>query len=113
MRPLIFAFASLMAASAAHAGERFVEVWNPPEARLGNPRVAHEPVRHSRLAFHTHGNAERPRPAASMSTVVKPTTASKTAGTPWQTFDDIPRQLTPEGNVLRVKGGYSQAEVVR
>ncbi|CAG9243857.1 hypothetical protein [Paraburkholderia caribensis] len=48
-----------------------------------------------------------------MSTVVKPTTASKTAGTPWQTFDDIPRQLTPEGNVLRVKGGYSQAEVVR
>lgn len=113
MRPFILAFVSLMVVSTARAGDRYVEVWNPPEARFAHPSIVHKPVRHRRSAFHSHEGTARHKSIASIPTIVRPTTVSKTTGTPRPTFDDIPRQLTPEGNVLRVKGGLSRAEVER
>lgn len=113
MKPLILALASLMVVSTARAGERYVEVWNLPEARFAHPSIVHKPVRHRRSAFHSRESTARHKAIASISTAVRPTTVSKTAGTPRPTFDDIPRQLTPEGNVLRVKGGHSRAQVER
>ena len=104
MRPLILALAGLVVGSTAHAGERYVEVWNPPEARLAHPSIAHKLVRHHRLAFHVREGAARHKAVASIPTVARPATESKTARAPKPTFDDIPRQLAPEGNVLRVKG---------
>ncbi|OUL88428.1 hypothetical protein CA602_11240 [Paraburkholderia hospita] len=101
---MIFALASLGVASTAHAGERYVELWNPPEARIAHPSIAHKPVRRHRLAFHARESTARHTAVASIPTAVRPAPESKTAGTPKPTFDAIPRQLTPEGNVLRVSG---------
>nr|WP_289814850.1 hypothetical protein [Paraburkholderia caribensis] len=99
------------------AGERYVEVWNPPEARgvVGEHHVqpARKTPSHRRTSAHVaHRRVPRyvvataPLPATSMRS-----TASRATGR--QTFDDIPRQITPEGNVLRVDGRHSRAEVER
>lgn len=112
--------AALLAfAGAAFGGERYVEVWNPPEARIA-PRTVNRPlhakkVRQSNVAM---ANVSRNRSAAA---ALKDTTAtpketvagSKDTATrrpvsqartehPALQPNDIPRAITPEGNILRV-----------
>ncbi|MBN3762332.1 hypothetical protein G3O01_16010 [Burkholderia sp. Ac-20365] len=112
---MICGLAALITVSAACAGERYVEIWNPPEARgaagghhdqpsrkgsnheKADGRMAH---RHSPRRVVVHA----PFSAA-------PVRAASQASRP--TFDDIPRQLTPEGNVLRVDGRTMRAKVER
>ncbi|OYD60463.1 UNVERIFIED_ORG: hypothetical protein BDU10_9831 [Burkholderia sp. CF145] len=100
--------------SPAFAGERYVEVWNPPEAhsamhprqpiyktpkhRRAGVRIAHHGLRH-------RGFAGTPGPKASVATVEHRAHEPR--------YEDIPRQMTPEGNVLRVDGRRAQAEVER
>ncbi|MGA7777228.1 MAG: hypothetical protein WCA85_05895 [Paraburkholderia sp.] len=108
---MLFALASTVAAS-----EHYVEIWNPPEARLVKPATKCKP--HSckpALIAHTmpkagtrrvadplakaspvkHGSNDAPRKTASPSVI------------------DIPRIMTPEGNVLRVGGSSMAVSVVR
>lgn len=101
--------------SSTFASERYVEIWNPPEARTG-PSIGarHDP------------SARKPAPAAKRKHVAPrvvearmhhPPTAVKIAPKPRAIDDDlpratpalpspaapdIPRQFTPDGNVLRV-----------
>ncbi|WP_087733517.1 hypothetical protein [Paraburkholderia piptadeniae] len=100
------------------AGERYVEVWNPPEARgvvgIRPVQTARNTPPHRRTAAHVphhrlrrHVVATAPVPAIS-----RRSTASQTSR-PALTFDDIPRQITPEGNVLRVNDRQPRVEVER
>ncbi|WP_245254231.1 hypothetical protein [Paraburkholderia sp. LEh10] len=100
--------------SPAFAGARYVEVWNPPEARSAmqsrqsiyktpkhrraDVRIAHHGLRHRVVAA-------APGPKASVTAVEHRAHEPR--------YEDIPRQMTPEGNVLRVDGRHAQVEVER
>src|SRR5258706_5843729 len=100
--------------SPAFAAERYVEIWNPPEAQNGMHRgkVASQALKHKRPTPHLVKAKTHPSSAI-----------TKLAAKPRATHDgsrrltpdvpDIPRQITPEGNVLRVGAHDSHIEVER
>ena len=104
----------LAVASTGVAGEHYVEIWNPPEARMqpsgnGKPKLGKVAV----LSRHT-SNAT---PRRGADPVVK-SLANKHAGNGLKKVAvpraaDLPRIMTPEGNVLRVNDGGALVEVVR
>ncbi|MCA8090468.1 hypothetical protein LGM65_06125 [Burkholderia anthina] len=140
---------ALMFASTGWAAEHYVEVWNPPEARLPAPHApdARMPAPHAgSKAAEKHASVQpkavvkphkrrvaqavkvvphhpsaataeapsAPRPVAQPApgrlTVMQPATPD----TPHALdFSNIPRQYTPDGNVLRVGTGNRSAEVTR
>jgi hypothetical protein len=106
----------LAVASTAFAGEHYVEIWNPPEARLGQPVAKCKP-KSGKTALTTHGMTKAmPRRVADP--LAKPATTRRTVGNgPTKTLAprsvDIPRITTPEGNVLRVNNGGTPVQVVR
>ncbi|QTD90048.1 hypothetical protein [Burkholderia anthina] len=140
---------ALTFASTGWATEHYVEVWNPPEARLPAPHApdARTPASHAgskaaekhasvqpkavakphkrrvaqavKVVPHHPGAATMeapgtPRPVAQPApgrlTVMQPATPD----TPHAlNFSNIPRQYTPDGNVLRVGTGNRSAEVTR
>jgi len=108
-KKLLVGLATMVLAISAFAGERYLEVWNPPEARSAAPKPpkpsAHKPKK-SRASSSASGRTRR---AVKVSTLRPATTARP--GTP--TFNDLSRQMTPEGNVLRVAGGHSRIDVER
>jgi hypothetical protein len=117
--------------SSVLAGERIIEIWNPPEARAGYPRVAvkHPQVHRRKVAVHrVQPAAHRPRASAAPLMVQTPErrnapltahdeahdTAHDTAHDKARVethFEAIPRIVTPEGNILRVGTGNAQATV--
>lgn len=114
MKAIWCGLAALFAVSPVFAGEQYAEVWNPPEARGGVQQIqpAHKPPKHRRASAHM------PRPKAHRHIVTalpaaKAGVASTASHASRLTFDDIPRQITPEGNVLRVHGGQTRVEVER
>ncbi len=95
----------LAVTSPAFAGDRYVEVWNPPEARGGAHHDAQSALpkapKHHRVAPRLVDAGVRPptldtRPAAKPSANER-ATPHAAPGTP-----EIPRLFTPDGNVLRV-----------
>ncbi|WP_122911455.1 hypothetical protein [Burkholderia pseudomallei] len=119
---LLLAFTSL-----TFAGERYVEIWNPPEARAGATRdpSARKPsaaagAKHKRVAprvvearMHHPPTAVKiaPKPRAIEDDAPRATPAPASPsfpGTP-----DIPRLFTPDGNVLRVGTRGYHADVSR
>ncbi len=101
--------------SSVLAGERYIEVWNPPEARGGMQHAAplhrrsmHRPASPHAVRFHARRRAA-PLPKAIAS-------HSKT-GDELRTIEpdvtDIPRPITPEGNVLRVGSRQAHVQVAR
>ncbi|AXK66778.1 hypothetical protein [Burkholderia sp. IDO3] len=140
---------ALTFASTGWATEHYVEVWNPPEARLPAPHApdARTPASHAgSKAAEKHASVQpkaaakphkrrvaqavkvvphhpgattveapgTPRPVAQPApgrlTVMQPATPD----TPHAlNFSNIPRQYTPDGNVLRVGTGNRSAEVTR
>lgn len=98
----------------ALAGGHYIEVWNPPEARAGarHPnvipakRVRH---RHVRTAL-TQANARHSDgvPATLPNIVTGPKAHDR-----GPSVDDLPRLITPEGNVLRVGGAAVEVRVER
>ncbi|MGU7813930.1 hypothetical protein [Burkholderia sp. AW49-1] len=146
---------ALSFASTGWAAEHYVEVWNPPEARLPAARTpdARTPAARPGADAHAGGKtvekhasvqpkaAVRPhkrrvaqavktaphRPtAATVETPAAPRPVAQPApgrltvmqpampDTPHALkFSDIPRQYTPDGNVLRVGTGSRSAEVTR
>ncbi|CAB3766874.1 hypothetical protein GQ57_37805 [Burkholderia sp. MSh2] len=139
---------ALTFASTGWAAEHYVEVWNPPEARLPAARA---PAARATADAHAGKSAEKhasvtpkaavkphkrrvaqavkaaPRaPAAAPDTppaprpVAQPAPGRLTVMQPAApdaqhalNFSDIPRQYTPDGNVLRVGTRNRSAEVTR
>ncbi|KGW76485.1 hypothetical protein Y046_598 [Burkholderia pseudomallei MSHR2990] len=123
---LLLAFTSL-----TFARERYVEIWNPPEARAGStagtrrdpsarkpsaaagakhkrvaPRVVEARMHHPPTAVKI---APKPRAIEDDAPRATPAPASPSSpGTP-----DIPRLFTPDGNVLRVGTRGYHADVSR
>jgi hypothetical protein len=100
----------LTIASSVTAGERYVEIWNPPEAGVGAsigkcPSKSHASAstsvsvsRHSAARVVPRRIAD-PLPRSSLSKRT-PVAAVKKPVAPPSGY--IPRLITPEGNVLRV-----------
>ncbi|HZZ10065.1 MAG TPA: hypothetical protein VFE79_05195 [Paraburkholderia sp.] len=103
-----------VAASSAGASEHYVEVWNPPEARGGMPhrvKTSHKPGNHRHYALRpakAHVGAPAPRLMAKRRDLPD---AQPPGNGP--DMSGIPRQITPEGNVLRVDSRGVTAEVTR
>lgn len=101
----------LACTSSAFADEHYIEIWNPPEARgglhqgAGAPKMLTNKRRVPRLV--------KTRAHRTPTTAAKPGVVG--AGTRRVTPDvsEIPRLITPEGNVLRVDARDSLVEVVR
>ena len=118
------------AGSCALAGERIIEIWNPPEARAGFPPVAanHAHAHRRKIAEHRVQPVHRTRASAPPLVVQTParrdvplprdeaheeTHDHARVETRFQTrFDTIPRIVTPEGNILRVGTGNAPQAVV-
>lgn len=99
-------------ATSTVAQARYVEIWNPPEARAAvaapAARVRPRATKRQHVSIHTAKAAVRQsNPGGAVAR--GPAAASHAA----PSFDDIPRQLTPDGNVLRVRDRGARAEVVQ
>jgi hypothetical protein len=96
----------LAVASSVSAGERYVEIWNPPEARIGAPACKCAPKTHApTVSSHSAGKVVPRRvadPLAARSATSKraPVSVVKKPAAPPPLY--IPRVITPEGNVLQV-----------
>jgi hypothetical protein len=105
----------LACTSSAFAGERYIEIWNPPEARGGLLQGAGAPksLTHKRRVPHLVKTRAHRTPTTATKLAVKQGAAG--AGTRRVTPDvtEIPRLITPEGNVLRVDAHHSYVEVAR
>ncbi|WDD91802.1 hypothetical protein Bsp3421_001752 [Burkholderia sp. FERM BP-3421] len=124
-----FGLCLLTCAALAHAGDHYVEIWNPPEARGAAPRApaaAPAPAKPRRAAPHVvPANVRRaPAIAATPKFTARPrsgapSVSSAPRGDIERTTPDmsatpqIPRMITPDGNVLQVGTGRRHAEVVR
>ena len=99
-------------ATSTVAQARYVEIWNPPEARAAGavpaPHVRPKVTKRRHESIHSAKATVR-RKAVGAAGARVPAAASQAA----PSFDDIPRQLTPDGNVLRVRARQAQVEVVQ
>ncbi|WP_245637147.1 hypothetical protein [Burkholderia singularis] len=118
---LLFTFTS-----STFAGEHYVEIWNPPEARAGVTH--HEPaapaapaaqkpaVKRKRAAPHVvDAHIRRPSVPTVARIAPKPRglDGASPRATPAPSSPEIPRLFTPDGNVLRVGARGYRAGVVR
>ncbi|WCM24469.1 hypothetical protein NDK50_27050 [Paraburkholderia bryophila] len=108
---LLLAFASTAAAS-----EHYIEIWNPPEARLPQASASGKGIAGKRPPVSRHASRAAPRRVAdavgqSVPGKKRVSDTFKKPITPRPT--DIPRIMTPEGNVLRVNYTGSPVQVVR
>lgn len=105
----------LAVASAASASERYIEVWNPPEARGGVLHVkrSHKQPVHRHLAPRTVKFRARQAPMPMPKVVVKQDGSQDGARMAQPDVTDIPRQITPEGNILRVDSRQAYVGVAR
>jgi hypothetical protein len=107
---------ALMAlAPSAYAAGGYIEVWNPPEARASAPH--HVNATH-KTATHRHGatptiKVRARRPSAPVARLATKTTRRENVPAHAPDMSEIPRQITPEGNVLRVGSGGLSAGVMR
>ncbi len=116
VRKLGLALLTVTLAPAAFGAGTYSEVWNPPEARATAPHsvaTAHKlairrhVVPHARKVYSRRTSATAPR------LVAKQGNMAKTSPRNERDTSEIPRQITPEGNVLRVTGRAASAQVIR
>jgi hypothetical protein len=95
----------------AFADARYIEIWNPPEARGHTSSHAAVPAPAKAVASIPHKPPKRKRVSARvevrpMSRALAPASMQPPAeaANAHPSYDRIPRQITPEGNVLRVTG---------
>jgi len=112
MKPVICRLVAMVVASPAFAGEHYCKVWNPPEARgMLHVQPDRKPPPHRRVNVHIAHARVHHRQSVATASVPKIPGASTASRASQPRFDDIPRQITPEGNVLRVDGGKARVEV--
>jgi hypothetical protein len=103
-------------APGAFASGSYTEVWNPPEARATAPRhvrVALKPVSHRHMALHTVKLHARRQPSTTPNLMATRRHVEEAAPVSEPDMSNIPRQITPEGNVLRVTTRGATVEVSR
>jgi len=94
----------------------YAEIWNPPEARATAPHrttALHKRTVQRHVALHAKKAYSRRTSAPESRLVAKQGNAPGTLPKPEPDISEIPRQVTPEGNVLRVRGHALSARVVR
>jgi hypothetical protein len=105
----------LTVASTVSAAEHYVEVWNPPEARSGAP---HAKLSHKQ-SMHRHAAPRAVKYQVQRTPMPMPKLIAKQRGTQdglrttAPDLTDIPRQITPEGNILRVDSRKAYVGVSR
>ncbi|MBK3780112.1 hypothetical protein G3A43_07565 [Paraburkholderia aspalathi] len=99
----------------AFAGSHYVEVWNPPEARIGaaHQKAGTKAPRHRRVSMALAQAKLHHRSGVPTVATPKMATGPSNARDSQPSFDDLPRQITPEGNVLRVDGRGAKVSVQR
>jgi hypothetical protein len=106
----------LAVASTATAGEHYAEVWNPPEARIGQP-AGKGKLKMGKTALLPHGMGKvatrRIADPLAKASAGKPAASDGARKARSPRFIDIPRILTPEGNVLQVGTGHTSVYVLR
>ena len=104
MRPYILPVALLCLASSAYAGERYVEIWNPPEARTAPTRPAtQKKTNHKSVVKKPSPTiARRVTDPAANTVRAAPPASARTKVRPLDPNTDIPRKIGPDGHVLRV-----------
>jgi hypothetical protein len=103
-------------APSAFAAGTYTEVWNPPEARATTPRhvrAAHKFASHRHAVPHAIKVHARRVPTPAPSLMAKQQHMEEAVPANEPDMSDIPRQITPEGNVLRVTARGASAEVTR
>ena len=105
----------LACTSSAFAGERYIEIWNPPEARGGLLQGAGAPksLTHKRRVPHLVKTRAHRTSATATKLAMKQGVARADTRRVNPDVSEIPRLITPEGNVLRVDARDSYVEVVR
>ncbi|MFM0480603.1 hypothetical protein PQQ81_08735 [Paraburkholderia strydomiana] len=106
---------AVLAPTAFGAG-KYSEVWNPPEARATAPHTVtalHKLAVRRHVALHPRKVYSRRTSAPAPRLVAKKGSLPKTSPKDDPDMSQIPRQVTPEGNVLRVRGHALSAHVVR
>jgi hypothetical protein len=92
-----------------------VEIWNPPEARGTLYDAKNEPGRLKHRHAKQRAVRLRPKPtlaaAARLPAKQRPAPENLRANAP--DMSGIPRQITPEGNVLRVSSGHASVQLTR
>ena len=94
----------------------YSDVWNPPEARATAPHRAgtsHRLAVRRHVALHAKKLHSLRASATTPRLVARQGNAQKTLLKDEPDMSGIPRQTTPEGNVLRVTGHAASAHVVR
>ena len=116
MRRLGLALLTVALAPTAFGAGLYSEVWNPPEARATAPRrttALHKPAMRRHVALHGKKAFSRRKSAPASRLVAKQGNAPRALPKNEPGMSEIPRQVTPEGNVLRVRGQAISAHVVR
>lgn len=116
VRRLGLALLTAALAPTAFGAGTYSEVWNPPEARGTAPHRAtalHKLAVRRHVALHPKKVNSRPTSAPASKLVAKQGNVPKTLPKDAPDMSEIPRQVTPEGNVLRVRGHALSARVVR
>lgn len=107
----------LVVASTATAGGHYVEVWNPPEARISQHAGKCNKPKVGKTALLSRGMGKvatrRVADPLAKASVGKHPGADGARKATSPRFIDIPRILTPEGNVLQVGTGHTSVYVVR
>ncbi|WP_454825054.1 hypothetical protein [Paraburkholderia xenovorans] len=105
----------LTVVSTVSAGERYVEVWNPPEARVDAPRakLPHKQSMHRHTAPRAVKYRARSTPAPTRKLIAKQREIPADSRTATPDLTDLPRQITPEGNILRVDSRQAYVGVSR
>lgn len=116
MKKIGLALLVAAAAPSAFAVGTYAEVWNPPEARATTPR--HVRAAH-KFASHRHAVPRAVKVHARRALMPAPKLVAherhmqEVAPANEPDMSEIPRQLTPEGNVLRVSSRGASAGVRR
>ncbi len=110
--------AVLMAAlaPAAFAAGTYSEVWNPTESRATAPHrvsATHKLSVHRHIVPHAVKVHARRGPTFAPKLMAKQSHMQNVAPAEKPDMSEIPRQITPEGNVLRVSTRATAAEVTR
>jgi hypothetical protein len=107
----------LACASVANAGEHYIEVWNPPEARQAPHASAHAAVKPKTHRVSATIRTAKVKPNHVATSTVKPAKhAHAIRALTWNAAPqarDLPPLLTPEDNVLRVGAQGAQPQVTR
>jgi len=116
VRRLGLALLTAVLAPTAFGASIYSEVWNPPEARATAPHRAiaqHKLAVRRHVALHAKKVYSRRTSAPASKLVATQGKMPRTLPKDEPDMSEIPRQVTPEGNVLRVRGHALSVRVVR